>query len=90
MIVAGWADGYRNNTFRTFEHLRCEKELLIGPWSHMSPASSLPGPHIDLVPEMIAFFGTWLRDDVRELRPPIRVFVRHSTKPEPDLAIRQR
>jgi uncharacterized protein len=87
MIVAGWADGYRNNTFRTFEHLRCEKELLIGPWSHMSPATSLPGPHIDLVPEMITFFGTWLRDEVRDLRPPIRVFVRHSTKPEPDLAI---
>jgi uncharacterized protein len=87
MIVAGWADGYRNNTFRTFEQLRCEKELLIGPWSHMSPATSLPGPHIDLVPEMIAFFGTWLRDDDREPRPPIRVFVRHSTKPEPDLAI---
>ncbi len=35
MIVAGWADGYRNNTLRTFEHLRCEKELLIGPWSHI-------------------------------------------------------
>ena len=63
MIVAGWADGYRNNTFRTFEHLRCEKELLIGPWSHMAPATSLPGPHIDLVPEMITFFGKWLRDD---------------------------
>ncbi len=87
MIVAGWADGYRNNTFRPFEQLRCEKELLIGPWSHMSPSSSLPGPHIDLVPEMISFFGKWLRDDAREPQPPIRVFVRHSTKPEPDLAI---
>ncbi|MEP7045287.1 MAG: CocE/NonD family hydrolase C-terminal non-catalytic domain-containing protein, partial [Ilumatobacteraceae bacterium] len=87
MIVAGWADGYRNNTFRTFERLHCEKELLIGPWSHMSPASSLPGPHIDLVPEMIAFFGTWLRGDARRPQPPIRVFVRHSTRPEPDCAV---
>jgi predicted acyl esterase len=86
MIVAGWADGYRNNTFRTFERLQCEKELLIGPWSHMSPATSLPGPHIDLVPEMIAFFGRWLRDDDVATRPPIRVFVRHATRPEPDLA----
>jgi uncharacterized protein len=47
----------------------------------------LPGPHIDLVPEMITFFGKWLRDDPCEPRPPIRVFVRHSTKPEPDLEI---
>ncbi len=87
MIVAGWADGYRNNTFRTFEHLRCEKELLVGPWSHMAPATSLPGPHIDLVPEMSTFFGRWLRDDPSHPRPPIRVFVRHATKPEPDLAV---
>jgi len=87
MIVAGWADGYRNNTFRTFEQLSCEKELLIGPWSHMSPATSLPGPHIDLVPEMITFFGKWLRDDHVEPRPSIRVFVRHATKPEPDCSV---
>jgi predicted acyl esterase len=87
MIVAGWADGYRNNTLRTFQNLRCERELLIGPWSHMSPASSLPGPNIDLVPEMISFFGRWLRDDPFEPRPPIRVFVRHATRPQPDLSI---
>ena len=54
MLVAGWADGYRNNTFRTFEALECPKRLLIGPWSHMSTATSLPGPHIDLVPELSA------------------------------------
>ena len=89
MIVAGWADGYRNNTLRTFEHLRCEKELLIGPWSHMSPSTSLPGPHIDLVPEMITFFGRWLRDDAHQPRPPIRVFARHATKPEPDLTVHE-
>ena len=87
MIVAGWADGYRNNTLRTFEHLRCEKELLIGPWSHMAPSTSLPGPHIDLVPEMITFFRKWLGDDPVEAQPPIRVFVRHATKPTPDLAV---
>ncbi|HEY7626510.1 MAG TPA: CocE/NonD family hydrolase [Ilumatobacteraceae bacterium] len=89
MIVAGWADGYRNNTLRTFERLQCPKELLIGPWSHMSPATSLPGPHIDLVAEMIAFFGRWLRGDPAEARPPIKVFVRHATKPEPDLAVHE-
>ena len=44
MIVAGWADGYRNNTFRTFEALRCPKRLLIGPWSHMSHGDVAAGP----------------------------------------------
>jgi predicted acyl esterase len=88
MIVAGWADGYRNNTFRTFEALRCPKQLLVGPWSHMSTAASLPGPHIDLVPELVRWFRRWLCDDENgvEHDPPIRVFARRSTRPEPDLA----
>ena len=89
MIVAGWADGYRNNTFRTFEALQCEKSLLIGPWSHSAPAHSHPGPNIDLVPEMIAWFNRWLQPDSTAVatEPPIRVFIRHSTKPDADLAM---
>ena len=87
MVVAGWADGYRNNTFRTFEALRCPKRLLIGPWSHMSQATSLPGPHIDLVPELIRWFARWLRDDANGIdeEPAIAVFARRSTRPAPDL-----
>ena len=88
MIVAGWADGYRNNTLRTFEALRCPKRLLIGPWSHMSTATSLPGPHIDLVPELARWFDRWLRDERNGIdeEPPIVLFARRSTRPEPDLA----
>jgi putative CocE/NonD family hydrolase len=88
LIVAGWADGYRNNTFRTFEALRCPKRLLIGPWSHMSAATSLPGPHIDLVPELIRWFSRWLRDEQNgvDVEPPVVVFARRSTRPAPDLA----
>jgi uncharacterized protein len=87
MLIGGWADGYRNNTFRTFEALRCPKRLLVGPWSHMSPATSVPGPHIDLVPELVRWFGRWLRDEQTGVdeEPPIQVFVRRSTRPAPDL-----
>jgi predicted acyl esterase len=88
MLVGGWADGYRNNSLRTFEALRCPKSLLMGPWSHMSTETALPGPHIDLVPEMIRWFGCWLRDEETgvDREPPMRLFVRHATRPEPDLA----
>ena len=88
MIVGGWADGYRNNTFRTFEALSCPKRLLIGPWSHMSTATSLPGPHIDLVPELIRWFGRWLRDEPTGIdeEPPVVVFARRSTRPAHDLS----
>ena len=44
LLVGGWADGYRNNSFRTFAALRAPKALLMGPWSHMSTETSLPGP----------------------------------------------
>jgi uncharacterized protein len=88
MLVGGWADGYRNNTFRTFENLTCPKRLLLGPWAHMSTATSLPGPHLDLVPELVRWFGHWLNEEANgiEADPPIQVFVRRPTKPEPDLA----
>ena len=42
--------------------------LLIGPWSHMSTATSLPGPHLDLVPVMARWWDRWLRGDRRRLR----------------------
>lgn len=86
MIVAGWADGYHNMAFRTFERLVCPKRLLIGPWSHLSPDTSIPGPRIDFIPELIRWWDRWLRnagDDDGE--PPISLFVRRSTRPEPDL-----
>jgi predicted acyl esterase len=87
MIVAGWADGYRNNSFRTFERLSAPCELLAGPWSHMSPATSRPGPHLDLVPEMIRFFDRWLRDrEPADPVAPVRAFLRRPTVPAPDLA----
>ena len=42
MIVAGWADGYRNNSFRTVEALReagVPHRLLAGPWAHADPTT---------------------------------------------------
>lgn len=64
LIVAGWADGYRNATFRLLEALTAQgtpAHLLAGPWSHASTATSAPGPRIDLVPEMVAWWDRWLR-----------------------------
>jgi putative CocE/NonD family hydrolase len=87
MIVAGWADGYTNNSFRTMERLTCPKRLLLGPWAHASTSTSLPGPRIDLVPEMVRWWDRWLRDDRNGIdeEPPIVFFSRRSTKPAADL-----
>ena len=87
MIVGGWSDVYRTAALRMIEALACPKRLVMGPWAHMSPASSIPGPHIDIVPEMLRWFDRWLRDDPNGIdeEPPIVVFVRRSTPPAHDL-----
>ena len=88
MIVAGWADGYRNASFRVMEALGVPVRILFGPWPHASVETCHPGPNIDLVPEMIRWWDRWLKDERNGIddEPPIAVFVRRSTRPEPDLA----
>lgn len=95
MLVAGWADGYRNNTFRTVAALAANgvpHRLLAGPWAHADPTHAMPGPRVDLGTEMAAWFDRWLRPDPAAGRSSAveptshcDVFVRSSTRPEPDL-----
>ena len=89
MIVAGWADGYTNIALRGFEALTCPKRVILGPWGHQSTATARPGPHIDLIPELIRWFRHHLADEENgvDAEPPIAVFARRSTKPDPDLAL---
>ncbi|MEP7060152.1 MAG: CocE/NonD family hydrolase [Actinomycetota bacterium] len=86
MIVAGWADGYRNNTFRTFEALTAPKRLIVGPWAHAATDTSIPGPNIDLVPEMLKWWDRWLKgiDNGVDREPPIVLFAQRSTLPAAD------
>jgi predicted acyl esterase len=88
MLVAGWADGYRNNSFRTVAALAengVPNRLLAGPWAHADPHTAMPGPRIDLDVEMAAWFDHWLRGSGSEPESGCDVFVRRSTVPQPDL-----
>ncbi len=87
MIVAGWADGYWKDALHVVEELRCPRRLLQGPWAHASTETSLPGPNIDLVPEMVRWFDRWLKgeDNGVDREPPIVLFARRPTAPAPDL-----
>ncbi len=86
LVIAGHADGYRNMAFRAFEQLRAPKKVLFGPWSHMSPRLSMPGPRIDHVPVMIDWWTRWLGGDATvDVGPPISIFVRRWTDPAPDV-----
>ncbi|MBO0845680.1 MAG: CocE/NonD family hydrolase [Nocardioides sp.] len=87
MIVAGWADGYRNNSFRTVAELArhgIPHRLLAGPWAHADPTTAMPGPRIDFEAELASWFDLWLRGaGAHEDR--LDVFLRASTRPEIDL-----
>jgi uncharacterized protein len=87
MIVAGWADGYTNNSLRTMAALTCPRRLIVGPWAHASTETSLPGPNVDLTPEMLRWWDRWLKgiDNGIDREPAILLFARRSTKPQPDL-----
>jgi hypothetical protein len=86
LVIAGHADGYRNMALRAFEQLRAPKKLLFGPWSHMSPRLSMPGPRIDHVPVMIDWWKRWLGGETGiDVEPSISIFVRRWSDPEPDL-----
>lgn len=87
MIIAGWADGYRNNTFRTYRAMTqagTPTRLLIGPWSHQGGATARPGPHVDVCREMARWFDRWLRHDDGAVSTGIVYFARHFTEPAPD------
>jgi putative CocE/NonD family hydrolase len=87
MIVAGWADGYWKDALGVFERLECAKRLLQGPWAHASTETSLPGPNIDLVPEILRWWDRWLKDEDNGIdrEPPIVLYARRSTRPAADL-----
>ncbi len=88
MLIVGWADGYRNNSFRVVEqYVRngLPWRMLAGPWVHKSPERARPGPNIDDDVEVLAFFDHHLRGAPAPGAPPAQIYVRRPVHPEPDL-----
>ncbi|MGL5810023.1 MAG: CocE/NonD family hydrolase [Nocardioides sp.] len=89
MIVAGWADGYRNSSFRTIERLATAgvpHRLLAGPWAHADATNAMPGPRVHLETVLAEWFDRWLRPSPDQVpRDRCDVFIRSSTRPEVDL-----
>ena len=90
MLIAGWADGYRNNTFRTVRALSrhgTPVHLLAGPWSHMSPATSVPGPvyrPCAVDGALVGSLAAWASPTAWTREPSCTIFVRRYAEPQPD------
>lgn len=88
-LIAGWRDGYANNMLRTYENLQCPKKLLVGPWVHSRPHSSVPGPRLDWMHEMARFFGETLRDEDHGFmkEPGATLYMQEYARPERTLDV---
>lgn len=85
LVIAGWADGYRNTPLKAVEGMGLRAKALIGPWIHKYPHFAWPKPRADFHAEAIRWWNRWLRDDPNgaEDLPQVRAYVLDSVRPAP-------
>ncbi len=84
LVIAGWADGYRNTPVKATVGLRSPSKALNGPWIHKYPHFALPRPRVDFVAEAIRWWDRWLCDvanGVQDL-PEQRAFISTAVRPD--------
>lgn len=83
LLIAGWADGYRNTPAKAVVGLGRTSRALNGPWIHKYPHFALPRPRVDFHAEATAWWDHWLRgipNGVEEL-PQQRAFIAEAVTP---------
>tara|TARA_R110001583_G_scaffold195356_1_gene372226 strand:- start:73497 stop:75512 length:2016 start_codon:yes stop_codon:yes gene_type:complete len=85
MVMAGWADGYRNTPLHAVEGMPDRAKALIGPWVHKYPHFAWPKPRADFHGEAIRWWDKWLRniDNGAETVPQMRAYILDAVKPAP-------
>lgn len=83
LVIAGWADGYRNTPLKAIEGLHERGRAIIGPWVHKYPHFAWPKPRMDFHAEAIAWWKHWLDDGdhgAGEL-PQMRAYILDGPRP---------
>ncbi|WP_312794912.1 CocE/NonD family hydrolase [Tianweitania sp.] len=83
LVIAGWADGYRNTPLKAVEGMPTKAKALIGPWVHKYPHFAYPKPRADFHAEAIAWWRRWLCDENTgaDDLPQVRAFILDGPKP---------
>lgn len=83
LVIAGWADGYRNTPLKAVEGLGEKAKALIGPWVHKYPHFAFPKPRADFHGEAIRWWNRWLRDEENgaENGPQVRAYILDGPRP---------
>ncbi|QRM46112.1 CocE/NonD family hydrolase [Rhizobium sp. BG4] len=85
LVIAGWADGYRNTPLMAVEGLGEKARALIGPWVHKYPHFAWPKPRTDFHGEAIAWWNKWLRSEENGIDrlPQTRAYILDAIRPAP-------
>jgi len=85
LVIAGWADGYRNTPLKAVEGMGDAAKALIGPWVHKYPHFAWPKPRADFHGEAIAWWNHWLRGEQNGIEnlPQVRAYILNGPKPAP-------
>ena len=85
IVIAGWADGYRNTPLKAVEGLGDKAKALIGPWVHKYPHFAWPKPRADFLGEAIRWWNRWLRGEENgiETMPQVRAYILDDIRPAP-------
>ena len=83
LVIAGWADGYRNTPIKAVEGLGGKAKALIGPWVHKYPHFAWPKPRADFLGEAIRWWNRWLRDEKNDAEqlPQMRAYMLDGPRP---------
>jgi len=84
LVIAGWADGYRNTPMKAVAGMPDMAWGLIGPWIHKYPHFAYPKPRIDFHAEAIAWWRHWLcgEDNKAAHTPRMRAYILDGPRPE--------
>ncbi|KXF75862.1 peptidase [Paramesorhizobium deserti] len=83
LVIAGWADGYRNTPLMAVEGLGGRAKAILGPWVHKYPHFAWPKPRADFHGEAIRWWNHWLRDEQNgaEELPEVRAYILDAPRP---------
>ena len=84
LMVAGWADGYRNTPWDARIGLDDTARSITGPWVHLYPHFATPAPRLDFLDLATRWWQHWLSDQdtgVEDL-PPHQLYLSEAVRPD--------
>src|SRR3546814_7407508 len=85
LVLAGWADGYRNTPLEAVQGLGAKAKASLGPWVHKYPHFAWPKPRMDFHAVARRFWDRWLKgiENGAENDPQVVAYLVDAPRPAP-------